>query len=127
MEYGNGWGCTEYSVISALVFFILFLCGYLTTLFYVSGLYYVIFYATYFVLLIGFILVLSGYVYESSETHFHHWFISLLILTFLSHHNPIISAIHGIFFGVFIEGSARFGLDPVWNEIDLPERLTDIR
>jgi hypothetical protein len=81
---------------------------------YVSGLYYLIFYAIYFVILIGLILLLSVYIYDSSETHLHHWFIALLVISFLSHHNPVISGIHGIFYGVFIEGSARYGLDPVW-------------
>ena len=48
-------------------------------------------------------------------------------MSFLSHHNPIISGIYGIFYGVFIEGSSRFGLDPVWNDIDLPDKMIEIR
>ena len=126
-SFDFGWGCSEYTTISILVSFILFLCGYLTTLFYISGISYVIFYAIYFVFLFGFISILSGIIYDSSEAHYHHWFISLLFLSFLSHHNPLISGIHGIFFGVFIEGCSRYGLDPVWSEIDLPDKLTDIR
>ena len=48
-------------------------------------------------------------------------------MSFLSHHNPIISGIYGIFYWIFIEGSSRFGLDPVWNDIDLPDKMIEIR
>jgi hypothetical protein len=126
-SFDFGWGFSEYFTISILVLFVIFLSGYLTTLYYISGICYVLFYACYFIILFGLIIILSVFVYDSSSTHYHHWFISIIVMSFLSHHNPFISGIHGIFYGVFIEGSSRFGLDPVWNDIDLPKRLVDFR
>ena len=103
-SFDFGWGFSEYFTISILVLFIVFLCGYLTTLFYVSDLCYLMFYAIYFVLLFGFIIILSVIIYDSTLTHHHHWFISIVIMSFLSHHNPIISGIHAIFYGYLLKG-----------------------
>ena len=59
-------------------------------------------------------------IYPKEETHFHHWQQFYLMNLFCGHPNLIVTMAGGYTCGVYVEGCSRWGLDPVWVQIDIP-------
>lgn len=46
--------------------------------------------------------------------HIHHYFLAMVMMSFIQLQTPLISITHAFFHGMFIEGSCRWGFDPCW-------------
>ena len=59
--------------------------------------------------------------------HFHHWFNSLAVASFMGHFNILTTAVQGFLMAMFVEGTCRWSLDPVWqkNKKSLNESLSE--
>ena len=64
-----------------------------------------------YIFVIGFL----SYIFPTG-IHIHHYFIGLSMIFFSGHHNFISQLAHSIGCGIFIEGSVRWELDPVWQQ-----------
>jgi hypothetical protein len=51
---------------------------------------------------------------NNKHIHIHHYFVALVLMSFIQLQNPLMSNIHGFFHGMFIEGGCRWGYDPIW-------------
>lgn len=49
-----------------------------------------------------------------SKAHIHHYVLALIIISLLGYQCYTMTLIQAVFCGVFIEGSSRWGLDPIW-------------
>ena len=56
-------------------------------------------------------------------THVHHWFQGAIIMTFCGHQNFLMTFIHAVATGVFVEGVARWGMDPNWKITRVESRI----
>jgi len=91
---------------------ILILLIYIFYLYYLSGWYILVAYALWAIFLIASITTMS--LIFGNGTHFHHYFVALLIMSFCGHHNFVTSCLHGLMNGIYIEGCARWSMDSVW-------------
>jgi len=48
------------------------------------------------------------------ELHIHHYDLALILMSFDSYQSPYASIVHAFCHGFFIEGGARWGFDPAW-------------
>lgn len=46
--------------------------------------------------------------------HIHHYFLAICVMSFISLQTRFMTVMHGFFHGMFIEGGARWGYDPIW-------------
>jgi hypothetical protein len=115
----ENWNWVNWAVVVGGAILVVILGVYFGTLYYMSGVFVLIFYVLYFVSFIGLCVGATMY-YPPEDSHFHHWFIGITIMSFCCHPNWFVCIVHAISNGVFIEGSSRYGLDPVWKQIDLP-------
>lgn len=46
--------------------------------------------------------------------HIHHYLVALIVLSFISLQTEFFTFAQGLFYGMFIEGGARWGYDPIW-------------
>lgn len=88
-------------------------------LYYLTSIWLLVFYTLYVVVLVIVIVILTFVVFPVEEFHAHHWFISLVLLMLCAHPNWYVTILNAICNGVFVEGCARWGLDPVWKQIDI--------
>ena len=80
-------------------------------LYLVSNVFVLLMYMFYTVCLVTVMVLMS----LSFDSHFHHYLVGLLIMTFCGHHNWLTSIIHGFACGMYIEGNCRYAMDPVWD------------
>ena len=99
---------------------------YFVNLIWQAGFEYIVFYALYAASIV-FVNTYLIILYPKNETHIHHWYIFMLLNTFCSHPNILVTMVGAWSQGVFVEGCSRWGLDPVWVQVDIPERLTENR
>lgn len=50
----------------------------------------------------------------ASDVHIHHYVLAMLVLSFLGEQNWLVTATHGVFNGIMIEGASHYGYDPIW-------------
>ena len=106
------WPLYLWAVLIAILLSALSLLFYICHLYWLSNIYVFLMYIAYTIVLAT-ILTTMSYIF-SKGTHFHHYFNGLLAMSFCGHHSFLISAIHGLLNGMFIEGCARWAMDPVW-------------
>lgn len=80
---------------------------------------FVLLYITYGCLLGTFFVIRSNY---ADETHIHHYVVSLIMMSFIGYQSYLLTIVHGVFNGVFIEGASHWGLDPIW--ITKPKKVS---
>ena len=89
---------------------LVFLIGFVFTLYFISNVFVLGIYIVCTILAFTIITLMS----ITFDSHFHHYFIGLIIMSFCGHHNFLISMIHGFANGMYIEGNCRYAMDPVW-------------
>ena len=57
--------------------------------------------------------------------HIHHYFVALLLLTFIGYQHPVLTLVHGYLTGMFIEGGCNYGFDPVWETTKVDNPFND--
>jgi hypothetical protein len=70
---------------------------------------------------------------QGRSFHFHHWTVGFVITTLLSYPDWIFAFFHGLMCGLMLDGSARWGWDPVWEltsdlapgKWDIEQRIDD--
>ena len=102
---------------------LVFAIAYMIYLYYISSIFILLFYIVYVVSLVGFVLLLTFVIFPIKDFHLHHWFITLILVTLSAHPNWFVTALNGVVSGIFVEGCARWGLDPVWKKVDLAGRV----
>ena len=122
----NQWTVIQKILIPMIGIFVIGLIFYFIDLIWQAGWEYIMFYFLYAVSIIC-VSVYLTMLYPAEETHFHHWWMFMLINTFCSHPNFLVTVAGAYSQGVFVEGCSRWGLDPVWVQVDIPQRLTEFR
>jgi hypothetical protein len=51
---------------------------------------------------------------KSYHVHIHHYFLTLCLIPFVRFRHPLCFATQAILAGVYVEGSSRWGLSPIW-------------
>ena len=57
------------------------------------------------------------------KAHLHHYVICMIFITLIGYQSVWLTIVHGIANGIMIEGSARWGLDPIWSGSKFSEVL----
>jgi hypothetical protein len=73
----------------------------------------------YFLYLVFTIMLIWSVSYWLKDTHFlhlHHYFITMIVLPFISVQNEINLIFLGFATGLMVEGSAKWGIDAVWRK-----------
>ena len=68
-------------------------------------------------LLVGFIMWNTKRLAPERALHIHHYFLAWMMLTFICYQSELLTVCHGFAMGVFIEGSARWGFDSIWEPV----------
>ena len=103
------WPLSLWVVFISLCLGLVLLASYLCYIYFTFDLQ--LFYLTYGSLLLTYFYIRGRH---ALETHIHHYVLSLMVLSFLSYQNIILTVVHGVFSGIFIEGASHWGLDPIW-------------
>jgi hypothetical protein len=53
---------------------------------------------------------------QYKDTHIHHYCLGSFVVAICCHQDWFITAVSGVFCGVLIEGSSKWGLDPVFSD-----------
>ena len=51
---------------------------------------------------------------NGKQLHVHHYFLALIVMSFISLQTGFLTMIQGFFHGMFIEGGCRWGYDAIW-------------
>ena len=77
------------------------------------------YYALWGVLLVGFFYWNTKRLQaQNRHLHVHHYVVAMIVLSFLCYQSPFLTACHGFFSGMLVEGGARWGFDAIWEEND---------
>lgn len=55
---------------------------------------------------------------DTRVLHIHHYFLAMVLMSFISGQSPLFTVMHGFFHGMMIEGGCRWGFDPMWVPLD---------
>ena len=78
------------------------------------------------VILLGFIVWNTKRLSPGRSLHIHHYFLSWMMLTFICYQSEFLTFMHGFAMGVYIEGGARWGFDPIWTANETAEEVDDL-
>lgn len=97
-----------------VLFFVLIaaFCGLISFI----GYYYIKFQLEWFYIGYGVCLVSYFLIRGIGTAHIHHYVIAMIVISIIGYQTPFLTIIQGIFSGVMIEGSSRWGLDPIWGD-----------
>lgn len=99
---------------------------YLLTLFFLSSPWVLLFYLSAIISVLLLMVVLTVYVYGTDQFHFHHWTVFVMLSLILCHQNEFVAICHAFSMGVFTDGIARYGYDPVFKSLNLQKRFTKL-
>jgi hypothetical protein len=75
----------------------------------------------------GYNILFSYLKREHYSVHVHHWIIGISIIIFMGYLNSYVTAVHAIFNGMYIEGSARWGNNGwIWSKRATPKTTTSL-
>ena len=73
-------------------------------------------YLIWIALVCGLILLNTIRLKGKRALHIHHYFLALLGLSIIGVQTELMTFVHGMAFGIFIEGGNRWGYDPIWEK-----------
>jgi len=71
-------------------------------------------YAAGFVAMLALLLLVTAVLYRSHYFHIHHYFVGLMFIPWMRFPHPITLVCLGLCSGVFVEGTARWGMAALW-------------
>lgn len=108
----KNWPWYLWALFVLLCSFLILNVVYLLRLYYASGVLpqYIL-----FIIGIGLFFVIGNRIYDKTrKLHIHHYVLGAIVTMLAGYQNYYVTTLAGIFAGIMIEGSCRWGFDPIW-------------
>jgi hypothetical protein len=108
------WGCHLWTLFFLLIAFLSTLLIILTKTLLENSIKRFLFYLLMIIFFVGICIYITKK--TGKKFHLHHYALGLIVCCFLGIHNDLFTIVMGIFSGVMVEGSCRWGVSPLWDD-----------